>query len=190
MTKKKMSITLSMMNSANFKKVLLENEEKKSGDDHRLEDYDCLLFHPDNSFKVKWDIFIMIILLFSCIITPLRLAFDNDKESQSWMIVLYTIDLLFFLDMVIIFNTMIYDENYQLLNQRSIIAKAYLKSWFFIDFIAIFPTHLLFPSEIENKGEDYNELMRVTRIGRLYKLVKLARLVRILKVARQRSKIS
>lgn len=124
----------------------------------------------------------MIILLFSCIITPLRLAFDDEDESQGWMIVLYTIDILFFLDIIIIFNTIIHDDAYQLVFQRKLIAKAYLKSWFFIDFIAIFPTHLLFPSE--NTGEDYNELMRVTRIGRLYKLVKLARLVRILKVVR------
>lgn len=106
-----MSVSLSMMNAANLKQKIAEENKLK---DHLLNlEKGCLLLHPDNSFKVKWDIFIMLILLFSCIITPLRLAFDDD-ESQAWTIALYTIDILFFLDIVIIFNTIIHDEKYQL----------------------------------------------------------------------------
>ena len=47
------------------------------------------LFYPDSSLLGYWNIFMMVVLILTCIITPLRLAFlkENETETQEWMIV-------------------------------------------------------------------------------------------------------
>lgn len=77
----------------------------------------CCMFYPENSFKSFWDLFITIILLVSCITTPYFIAFEN---SSSWYE--YIIDVLFLMDMIIVFNTAYYDENYEIVDSRKNIA--------------------------------------------------------------------
>lgn len=38
--------------------------------------------------------------------------------SFTWMMINYSVDILFFTDMVVIFNTAIYDEDFQLVEDR------------------------------------------------------------------------
>ena len=59
-------------------------------------------------------------------------------------------DLLFFIDILIKFNTAIYSES-RLVTDRKTIAKAYLQSWFFVDLILCFPLSYL-------KYRSFNEL--------------------------------
>ena len=47
--------------------------------------------------------------------------------------------MLFFFDILIIFNTAFYNDDMDLIDNRKKIAKVYLKGWFFIDFLAILP---------------------------------------------------
>lgn len=61
------------------------------------------------------------------------------------------------------------------------ICKNYLKGWFLIDLIAIFPMDYI----IEQQENDLNQFVRITRIGKLYKLIKITRLVRLVKVIKQ-----
>lgn len=37
------------------------------------------LFYPEDQYKIYWDLFITVILLASCIITPWRIAFSDIK---------------------------------------------------------------------------------------------------------------
>ena len=73
----------------------------------------CCMVHPDNECKIKWDVFIMLLLLFSCIETPIRLAFES-LEQKSDPIYTWVVDGLFLLDIIVIFNTMVYDEECQI----------------------------------------------------------------------------
>lgn len=44
-----------------------------------------LLLYPEDPAKKYWDFFITIILLVSCVITPLRIAFgDEEGEPLEW----------------------------------------------------------------------------------------------------------
>jgi hypothetical protein len=52
------------------------------------------------------------VLLISCITTPYRLAFADNQEPLHWTAINYTIDGLFLLDIVLIFNTAFYDPDY------------------------------------------------------------------------------
>ena len=54
----------------------------------------------------------------------------------------YVVDILFLIDIIVIFNSAVYDENLNIIHDRATIAKIYLQGWFFIDLIAIIPFEL------------------------------------------------
>jgi hypothetical protein len=60
---------------------------------------------------------------------------------------------------------------------------SYLKGWFTVDILAIFPFEWILSSS------NINGLVRLAKIGRLYKLVKLTRLLRVLKIMKDKSKL-
>ena len=73
---------------------------------------------------------------------PLNMAFD-EAFGDDWDWVLAVIDLIFFTDVIVIFNTAFEDEDYRIIDDRKTIAISYLKNWFFIDIIAIIPFDLI-----------------------------------------------
>ena len=124
--------------------------------------------------------FMAIVLITTCMISPVRIAFNS--KSTGWEIVNGFFDTCFLLDILIIFNTAFYDEDFRIVENRKLIAKRYLSGWFCIDVLAIVPFDLIFSQS------DLNHLVRFARIGRLYKLVKLTRLLRIIKFLKDQSK--
>lgn len=96
----------------------------------------------------------------------------------------YIIDFMFLLDIIIIFNTAYYTDDYDLIDSRKEIACNYLNGWFSIDFIAIIPFDVILEA-----GNFNVKIMRVARVGRLYKLVKLTRLLRILKIVKDKNRL-
>ena len=65
------------------------------------------MIYPDNSKLQSWDIFMIFNLVLACLITPYRLAFTKDDSEDSVFTIafVYLIDLLFLVDIIIIFNT-------------------------------------------------------------------------------------
>jgi len=145
----------------------------------------CMLY-PEDPVKINWDLFITLILLISCILTPLRIAFGGDEEPLGWEIINNTIDGLFLIDIVVIFSSAYYDDDYNIIDDRILIGKSYLQSWFLIDILAIIPFERFisaFSSDNEkHSGGNYQEMVRLARIGRMYKLIKMTKLLRILKI--------
>jgi hypothetical protein len=67
--------------------------------------------YPSDNSKINWDIFMTFVLLLTCVITPLHIAFSDEKNEILWMGVLNNvIDFLFLSDMIVIFNSAFYDE--------------------------------------------------------------------------------
>ena len=99
-----------------------------------------------------------------------------DELGITWESINYSIDLLFFIDILIIFNSATYNEDFELNQDRCRLAKAYLKSWFFVDIVAILPLDLM-----TNSGNAEN-FVRYARIGRVTKMIKLIKLLRIMKL--------
>lgn len=85
------------------------------------------------------------------------------------------------MDIVVIMNSAFYDDEFQIVEDRTRIAKSYLTSWFGVDLLAIFPFELVIKS---STGENYQEIVRFARIGRMYKLIKMIRLIRVLKIVK------
>ena len=59
---------------------------------------------------MNWDLFMTVVLIITCMVTPLRLAFGEAEEPLGWLIIGYFIDFMFFIDIIVIFNTAYYDE--------------------------------------------------------------------------------
>ena len=53
-----------------------------------------LILYPNDRTKLYWDFSISIILLLSCYITPINLAFSDLENNESWVIFLLFIDVL------------------------------------------------------------------------------------------------
>ena len=140
------------------------------------------LFYPDDKYKEFWDLFMTVILLITCVITPYNIAFVQ-KENVTSRIISGIIDALFGIDMLVIFNSVYFDEQLGLIVDRKNIAKNYLSGWFTVDLLAIIPFDILL------NQSDMTSMVRVARVGKLYKLVKLTKLIRVLKMVKEKSKL-
>ena len=105
----------------------------------------------------------------------------RDRLSLTWESINYTIDCLFFVDILIIFNSATYNEDFELNEDRYDLAKNYVKSWFLLDIVAILPLDLM-----TNSGNVEN-FARYARIGRVTKMIKLIKLLRIMKLQKSSS---
>ena len=123
-----------------------------------------------------------VLLIFTCVVTPYRIALVH-SNSLEWIIVNYTIDFIFLVDIIATFFTAFYDEDFAIIEDRCVIAKAYATSWLAIDVLAIIPFDLISASM-----SDYNEIVRLSRLGRFYKIIKLFRLVRVIKLQKSKSR--
>ena len=95
------------------------------------------------------------------------------------------IDLLFLLDIFVVFNAAYYDGDMALIDDRKMICCTYLKGWFTVDLLAIVPFDFLFTLG----GSNFNGMVRVARLGKLYRLVKLTKMLRLLKIMKEKGKL-
>lgn len=104
------------------------------------------IFYPEERFTSVWESVISLILVFTSLATPVRIAFAED-ESTAWEMLNYTVDILFLMDIIIAFNMAFFDEDNILIVERKMIAFHYVRTWFFLDLIAIIPFDLLSSSD-------------------------------------------
>ena len=76
--------------------------------------------------------------------------------------------MVFFIDIGFSFVSAYYNKMEILIDNRKKIACGYIKGWFFIDLLAIFPLQLLTNNTI-------NQLGKMARLPRVYKLMKTAK---------------
>jgi hypothetical protein len=114
------------------------------------------------------------LLLYTGIITPFRVCFYKEDPLQ-WIIVDSLIDCLFAIDIFVSLFSAYYDSYDNLILDRKVIMKHYIRGWFILDFTAILPL-----SHILNAG-NYNELLRLARLPKLYRLLKISKYPKFLK---------
>ena len=87
------------------------------------------IIYPENKNKGFWDLFMTLVLIITCIQTPLNIAFEdvsNENANNFSKILDYCIDFLFLLDIIVIFNSAFYDEDVELIDDRKEIAVFYI----------------------------------------------------------------
>ncbi len=70
--------------------------------------------------------------------TPYRIAF-YDTDDLTWTCIDYFVDVSFGIDIVLNFFMAYYDSDDDIVDTRSFIVCAYLRSWFMIDVVSILP---------------------------------------------------
>ena len=119
-------------------------------------------------------------LVVSSMIVPFSLAFvEDDIDNVFWITVDAFIDIFFFLDLILSFNTAFYDSRCRIVTDRMKIYSRYLKGWFLVDLMSIVPF-----SYILNSSENYHKLFR------LFRLPRLSKMIRLLKFLSQEKKMS
>lgn len=75
----------------------------------------CLVY-PEDKFKGYWDLFMTLVLLLTCFLTPLSIAFQNEENTNILDDpVSLIIDLLFLIDIIINFNMAFYNEDMEII---------------------------------------------------------------------------
>lgn len=121
-------------------------------------------------------------LLYVASWVPFSICF-NDNETETSNSIDVTVDLLFFLDILINFISAYEDEATGLpIISLKKIALNYTTGWFLIDLLAVLPVKL-FESALEGDGAQL-KLARLARLPRLYRLLRILRMLKMLRVFR------
>ena len=144
----------------------------------------CGLLHPLSPRRKWYDIFQMALLMWTLYAIPMRIAFDYQPSIQSfsfWFDV--AVDLAFLIDLFIQMHTYflhgrtgLWVDNFTLVRAR------YFKTWFIVDFVAVFPADYLVRLLHWHDGGDARSL----RMMRLARLLRYARLLKLLNLQRLR----
>ena len=165
--------TLLMLKDKMQSKIMEQNKKK------------CMIY-PNNALKANWDMIVTLILIFTCMVTPYRIAFV-EEDDEFWTVLNTSIDFMFLIDMILCFVSAYYTDEFELIEDRKTIAMNYLTSWFFIDFLAIFPFERILGEGGQTDLNSSNEMVRLAKLGRLYKVLRLIKLVRLLKLGKSQN---
>lgn len=113
---------------------------------------------------------------------PVKFSFYADVDTPEWDILDYCTDFIFFLDLIVTFFTPYYNGDTLVTNLKSICCN-YLKLWFWLDFLSIFPFELIFITG------NYVSLIRLSRFPKVYRLVKISKIIRSLKNSNSQNNI-
>ena len=136
---------------------------------------------PNAPFRVCWDIYLGLLVMYVAAFIPYHLAFLESLEG-FWQGLEYTVDASFWLDIIFNFFTayhlVTWDREGELCFDQRKIAKRYIKTHFLIDVIASFPFYLFAGDETltANKGAKLSRLGRGMRLLRGLKLLRIYRL--------------
>ena len=83
------------------------------------------MIYPDNKYKTSWDTLVTMALLFTCCVTPYRIAFIQE-EPFEWVVANILIDTLFLIDIFFCFVSAYYTEEFVLIDDRKTIVVNYL----------------------------------------------------------------
>jgi len=106
-----------------------------------------------NTYKIKWDLFIILLALYNSISIPIELSLQPPfmNNNHGLIAVNLIIDFLFFLDMLASFRTTFVNQwnGDEISNPREI-AIEYLKGDFTMDLLSTIPFELIYTALIGN----------------------------------------
>ena len=85
-----------------------------------------------------FDIWILLLVSYSCISNILIIAYNVDDSSMGLFILYWICEVNFYLDFMMSWFSG-YKEEEKVIMEYKLIAKNYLKTWFIIDLVSIFP---------------------------------------------------
>ena len=132
-----------------------------------------------NMIKVLFDAYILLLTVISCIINLYFVCFPIEPNTSTntfyWLM-----ESQFYLDFILNFFTTYKDQDtLEIVKERRLIIKNYLKGWCIIDLLTLIP----FSDLLEGEGKGNSaKLLRMARLTRLTRMLKLLKLLRLLKL--------
>jgi len=158
--------------------------ERRRADTHSMDlagDADSRwTLHPSSRGKLLWDILLLAFLCYDLVTVPMQVY---DLQADAALRVMDILVVLFWtLDAALTFFTGVYVDGV-LEMQTSTIARQYVYSWFFFDFLVLVPEWVsILAVEVGEDMPDSMSLIRALRVRRFIRLVRLFKLLRIMKV--------
>ena len=139
-----------------------------------------LIFRPDSFLKVLWDLLGFLIIIYQSTVVPFEIWFNVETDGVIYYIE-YAMDVYFWTDIFVCFNTGIYIKGI-LVMKRSIVIWNYLFGWWMLDIISSFPYTTLLDAIINEEDQGgYSDLSKTPQLLRILKIIRFLRIVRVLK---------
>ena len=142
----------------------------------------ALIFHPVGPFRCCWDLFIMLLLIYTSIEIPYTISFG---QAQSILFVGLFVDAFLLIDIFLNFHTAYFDkyDNLRLVTNKKYICKKYFRTWFVIDFVTCIPFDFIFEFySIDPRNGKALVYIKLLRIFRLLRIIKILRFVKMLRI--------
>lgn len=137
------------------------------------------MINPDSRFKIIWEVYILLLTIVVAVQAPLMIVFEINPKGILFFFDMI-ISLSFMVDIVLNFNTKIIEKR-RVIEDRKGVTKAYLKGWFWIDFLATIPFDIFYVTF---------QLGSLSRILRLFRLARLFRLLRLIRIAQTMKRVN
>ena len=146
-----------------------------------VEKFPSYIIRGSSSSRLRWDLYVILLVLYNCISIPLEIAFTSSGTSLGSVIVGNAIDICFAIDLGSNFVTTYINvkTGLEVINCKSI-AKNYVYQWrFWIDLAATVPFEHLY-TIFSGGNSDFNfsifdllKLIRLLRLGRIISYMKV-----------------
>ena len=144
-----------------------------------------LIIVPENSLKLSWDVLGFLIIVYQAVLVPYQIGFDLTSEGDIKNME-YFVQAFFVMDILLNFNTAYYWRG-TLVVSRVMIAKQYLKVWFWLDVAATFPYEYcirLIPGGDSIYSDRGSAAYKTPEMIRLLKMINFIRILRLLRLAK------
>ena len=133
------------------------------------------VIHPDKPWRAYFDLFMMLLVCYYAIVTPVNIAYENSPFDIFILEMIF--NGFFVIDIILQFFTSFKHEKGHNAGRFEISHKKiiynYITSWFFIDVIASFPMELVMK---QNTGGSLNRLVRLARGVKLMRILRMSRI--------------
>ena len=139
----------------------------------------CIIL-PSGVWKERWDLIIMLLILYSAATVPVRVCFEADATGNWWVFEV-GMSLTFMFDLFLNFNTAYMDSRElrgHWVTDRGKIAQRYLSGWFWIDAPSSVPVELVEYYGLAGNGDEAKGLA-LLRFLRMFRLIRLLRLLKL-----------
>ena len=140
------------------------------------------LRHNDN-FRMKWDMYVMILAIWNCVSIPFDVAFDPETNIY-YSLFEHFIDLCFVIDIFIAFRTTFINSKtgFEVVKCSEIALNYIITGRFFVDLAASIPFENIYTLFVVVEGEraDSTEL-KLLGLLKLVRLLRLGRIIRYMK---------